>query len=851
MERDERLLPIPNAGDLQPANQNYPSTYPTPYEEDVFGQEGRSIREYFNVVYKRLPIILALTILTTAAVSFYMYRKPDVYRATSQLNIEKPKPKATGGVVLDVGTGDPTYRNTQLQLLNSRDLMYNVVVKLGLYKNPNLFKNDQKGFLTTLKSMFSGNTNNSDNKNKLQILEPVANIESTEEVTLTPEEKALAEQYAGRLSATVNQVDGTSLVNISVTNQDPILAARVADGVAVTFLEQDFDREVSFDKKNLNELSKNIEELKSTIASQEQELIATLQRAGIPIASGGEGGMSPSTTNLNSISSKLFEALDDLRKAEARYNTVRKSGNTAGLSPEDRGPVLDLQKQKLEQLGKLQTLLQDYDKQISEAETKLKELKVKYTDEYVAVKEAKAKVASLKADREKTKRNYEKSINEDVEQERKKAYQEVIKGLAAQVQAARTRESQLRSEYNKALSNANREGIFSTRLTTLRREINTNRSLYDNYLQKQKELELQYENSRPENIKITKKAGARGGLVGPDRNRNIILAFLVSLVGGIGLAFLLDYLDDSIRSSDDISRSIGLPTLALIPHHSLEKKKSKALPSHASGLSSALMVLDDNRSPTAEAYRHLRTSLLFSSAGKAPKKILVTSSAPSEGKTTTAINTAITLAQSGASVVIIDCDLRRPRLHNHFNMENGFGLTNYLSGEKDTSKIIKDFEEVPNMKVVTSGPVPPNPAELLSSQQMKNFLETMANTYDHVIVDSPPAISFTDAAILSTHVDGVVLVAMAGKSSIHLMKRFKQRLASMGAKIYGVVLNGIKPNSLDYSYYGYGYTYSYYENADDDSTPMLEDDDSTELLDEYVEEYEEYEDDDDSIHETK
>ncbi len=185
-------------------------------------------------------------------------------------------------------------------------------------------------------------------------------------------------------------------------------------------------------------------------------------------------------------------------------------------------------------------------------------------------------------------------------------------------------------------------------------------------------------------------------------------------------------------------------------------------------------------------------------------------------------------------------------------MENGFGLTNYLSGEKDTSKIIKDFEEVNNLKVITSGPIPPNPAELLSSQQMKNLLISLSGIFDHIIIDSPPAISFTDAAILSTHVDGVVLVAMAGKSSMHLMKRFKQRLTSMGAKVYGVVLNGIKPNSLDYSYYGYGYTYSYYENTDD-STPMMDENDVSSLLEddeEYVEVYEEYEDDEDSIHET-
>lgn len=224
----------------------------------------------------------------------------------------------------------------------------------------------------------------------------------------------------------------------------------------------------------------------------------------------------------------------------------------------------------------------------------------------------------------------------------------------------------------------------------------------------------------------------------------------------------------------------------------------------------------------AEAYRHLRTSLLFSSAGKPPQTILVTSSQPSEGKTTTAINTAITLAQSDADVVIVDCDLRRPRVHSYFDLENTQGLTNYLSGERNTENLIKTSRELPRLKVITSGPIPPNPAELLSSNEMKNLLQFLRGKYKHVIIDSPPAISFTDAAILSTLVDGVVLVAMAGKSSVHLMRRFKTRLSNLGARIYGVVLNGIKSGSIEYEYYGAGYYDYYRKGAEDTSTPMME-----------------------------
>ena len=231
--------------------------------------------------------------------------------------------------------------------------------------------------------------------------------------------------------------------------------------------------------------------------------------------------------------------------------------------------------------------------------------------------------------------------------------------------------------------------------------------------------------------------------------------------------------------------------------------------------------MDERNSPMAEAYRHLRTSLLFSSAGKPPQTILVTSSQPSEGKTTTAINTAITLAQSDVDVVIVDCDLRRPRLHSHFGLENTSGLTNYLSGDRETGNLIRTYAELPRLKIITSGPIPPNPAELLSSNEMRNLLQFLSGKFKHVIVDSPPAISFTDASILSTLVDGVVLVAMANKSSIHLMRQFKHRISSIGARIYGVVLNGIKAGSAEYYYYGSGY-YNYYSKGSDDATPLME-----------------------------
>jgi capsular exopolysaccharide synthesis family protein len=300
-----------------------------------------------------------------------------------------------------------------------------------------------------------------------------------------------------------------------------------------------------------------------------------------------------------------------------------------------------------------------------------------------------------------------------------------------------------------------------------------------------------------------------------------VIAFILSLAAGIGLAFLLDFLDDTLKSVDDVDRYIHLPALALIPAAQSDKRLRGEPPPKPNEVT-ALAMVTDVRSPIAESYRHLRTSLLLSSAGTPPRTILVTSSQPSEGKTTTAINTAFMLAQTGAQVLIIDCDLRRPRLHAHFNLSNARGLTNCLSGESnDLDSLIQTYDKQPNLKLMPSGPIPPNPAELLGSEEMRQLLVTLSERFTHIIVDSPPAISFTDASILSTFVDGVILVVHGGRSSRAVVRRAKQQLLDVGAHIFGVVLNNVKIETHDYHYAGYysGYYKSDYYNDDDGAAP--------------------------------
>jgi len=815
MQEDQRLTPLPRTTSLKEVAGEYQAGYSS-YFDDEGAEQRQSIKQYIDIIYKRLPLIIALSVLVTAAVAFYMYRLPLEYQATTEMLIEPRKPKVTSKDAININFGnDINYYNTQLKLMQNADLMKDVVITLGLYRDPNLFGQQDRGIGSAIRSIFSSEKSNVERANSLPVISEVADESKPEKLILTPEEDARADMYANRLlgGLTVVQREKTNLVNVSVRSPNPVLAAKVADKVAETFRRQDAERETQGAKLAQNDLAKSIDELTQTIRNQEAEQIAFMRDSNLPLQ---DKGTELSASRLQSMSETWLKAMEGRRQLEGRYN--------AALQANSRGEgmnIPDLYENKIfqdtmrlntEQKAKLQDAIRTIEKEIQVTETEKAELLVKYTPEYSKVKEKEEKITSLKSAKDKTESEVSKLIERAQEKIEKDAVGGALVSLKSQVDAKRKEEVQALSAYEQEAASANVEGQALTRLTTLKRSLETNRNLLDIYTQRLKEQELAIANSSPDNIKIAAHAITPGAPIGPQRTRNIFMAFLISLAAGIGLAFLMDYLDDSVKTSDDIGRQLGLPTLALIPHHSVsDKRKLGLIPKNGNGLASttATITLGDRHSPMAEAYRHLRTSLLFSSAGRPPQTILVTSSQPSEGKTTTAINTAITLAQSDVDVVIVDCDLRRPRLHSYFEMDNLQGLTNYLSGERNTDTLVKSCKGLPKLKVITSGPIPPNPAELLSSAEMKNLLQFLRARYKHVIIDSPPAISFTDAAILSTQVDGVVLVAMAGKSSIHLMRRFKHRLSNIGARIYGVVLNGIKSSSIDYDYYGTGY-YDYY-----------------------------------------
>jgi tyrosine-protein kinase Etk/Wzc len=292
---------------------------------------------------------------------------------------------------------------------------------------------------------------------------------------------------------------------------------------------------------------------------------------------------------------------------------------------------------------------------------------------------------------------------------------------------------------------------------------------------------------------------------------NVFLGALLGLILGVGAAFFLEYLDRTVRTSSDVESLLGIPVLGVIPRlRRLREAQEEATAAGGRGL--PLVVAMDPLDPAAEAYRNLRMNLMFMSTGDEPiRTVLFSSPGPSEGKSTTAINFAVLLAQQGQRVLVIDADLRRPSLHRGLDVLREPGLTNLLIGNAETRETVRP-NVLPNLDFLPSGPFPPNPSELLNSKAMARILEEFEGRYDQIVIDSPPVLAVTDAAILAVHTDGVVLVLRSGGTEQRTAERSVEQLRRLGVRVFGAVLNEVSASSPDDSYY-LQYYYSYHPTS--------------------------------------
>jgi polysaccharide biosynthesis transport protein len=754
---------------------------------DRYGKYGapaeQHLRDYLFIILKRKWLILSLVLIVTSLVAIQMLRTPSIYEGATVIRIEPKSQSVLRSKELIITQNDPNFWGTQLKLLENPVLARQVVLTLDLMNNPSFFgPQNQPGLFSSLRRALSRDTSSS-NTNKSESAEPGLGEESKlNEASLSSDQLAKLEPYEDAIigGEQVEPTVGTNLVTIKFQHSDPQLALKVSNTLAEVFINNNLARTTSGSSKAQDLLAKEIADLQTKVKHDQEAQFNYAKSHNLPLSS--DSTQNVEAQRMAQLATQLADAERERKMAEGLYQHAKDSSD----------PLLIPEIASAPRIGDLQ-------KYLAAAKEKRDTLLFTYTSEWPEVKKTEDEINRLQS-----------QLNA--------AVSEAISTLRVKYETRKSQEDILRKSYSEQRGVTTQQAGDRLAMAEMSQELETNRQYLNTLLQRQRELEAT-SGEKTNEVSMENPGRVPRAPIGPPRARNIMIAFLLSLAAGIGLAFLLDFLDDTVKSVEDVDRYLHLPALALIPARRNDVPRLKgAAPSASEGASTALALIDDARSPAAESYRHLRTSLLLSSAGQPPRTILVTSSQPSEGKTTTAINTALMLAKTGAEVLIIDCDLRRPRLHTNFDLPNKRGVTNWLSGDSDLDDLIVTYDKQLNLKLLTSGPVPPNPAELLGSEEMRKLLATLSERFAHIIIDSPPAISFTDASILSTMVDGVVLVVHGGRSSRAVVRRAKQQLLDVGANIFGVVLNNVKIGAHDsYGYYSAYYGSRYYYNETDDA----------------------------------
>lgn len=826
MKETREIISAPiNASEAleRPFEPQVVSTGRYPGYRDTYGGEGFQLLDYWRAIRKRLWLVIGIAVLTTTWAAIYMARKPNIYsaRAVVQVDLEQTNPDlVTTDRQRPLSTADPSYFNTQLQLLGSESLLRRVVKEHNLDTNKEFqqVKNDAatSSWRAMLKAIGLASDDVKEKKGDRGDL-PDSGIASSDEVAEAIRLAPFVEVIRRNLSVEPIResratVKDTRLIEIAFRSTDAEMAAYVSNGIAETFANMNQEKRSGTSRKTSDFLGTRISDLQSEIKDDEVRLIDLKKREGI-LPTSGEGTID--LERLAGLNKQLLEAENQRKNAEAQYFAIKDNPDSVNEMAQEQ-----MARYITEKENGLRDLRNETQKKIADLSASKARLLQEYKEGAPEIKEIDTQVNSLENSLAREIARNTADLNTYVQ----RASKTILTNLQTKYLQAKQQEDKIRSAFNEQYNVAQNQNEGAVLLKLLEQKIETNKGFLKNLIEQQSGNDVSSKGS-DNNISVSEIAIPSDIPVSPRRLTTVLAALFLSTVFGMGLALFLEYLDDTIRTTEEIENYLQLPALAAIPTiDSIPKRKLLLVgetEDNVDPASSELLINADPRSSLAEAYRQLRTSILLSTAGHAPKSLLITSSLPAEGKTTTATNTAISLAQTGANVLLIDADMRRPRLHSVFNIGNGEGLSTLLSNELSAAEIMKVVkrDEGTKLNLLTSGPIPPNPAELLGSEQMANLMKLLQNQFTHIVVDSPPITSFTDGVLIASMVDGVILVVNSGKSSRQVVRRARQILQDVGAKIFGVVLNKVNLNSQDnYSYYYQSYYHrDHYRSSDEDT----------------------------------
>ena len=596
---------------------------------------------------------------------------------------------------------------------------------------------------------------------------------------------AILGAFLGRL--TVKRVPNSRLVEVQFESGNPELAARVANGHVHNYIEQNFRSKYDATTQASGFLSQELEELRIKVEKSEDARVAYERQNQIWQI---DEKQNITTQTLGDLNKAVTEAQTSLAASEALYRMAT-SGNVDLLPEVRNSPVIqDLTRRK-------STLDDSYTAALEQ-----------YGPNFPKVQ----RIAEQK---------------KEVEAELARAQNIMVGSIEEDYNTARQHFGLLQEALERQKTESNELAEKLVQYHILEHDAESNKQLYDGLLQKLKEAGITA-GLRSSNIRVVDPALVPTAPAGPQRAKNILMSILVGLVGGIGLALFREYLDNTVKSPDDIESLVGLPSLAVVPaqpnsngHHSKwPHLKHKTAPQTVSGPRVETLSHTQPKSQISEAFRALRTSLLLSQADHPPQVILVTSALPREGKTTAAVNLAVTLAQLGDRTLLLDSDMRKPGIRRALNMISGNekGLSSYLAGVTNLDEIVVPHPMISNLETITTGPVPPSPADLLSSRRMREAISELRLRFKFIVIDSPPVMAATDAVIVSSLTDGVLLVARSGETPKEAFTRTRDLLGAVKCRILGVVLNAVDSSAPDYyysyRYYPYAYGYGYGEDVE-------------------------------------
>jgi polysaccharide biosynthesis transport protein len=730
-----------------------------PVEEPL---EGPNLRDYWRTVQKRRWTVLSILLITFTIAAIATWKQKPVYRAEALLEIQKENANIpTVQELFQLENVSDNYLETQYKVLQSETLARRVIAQLHLERDTE--------FNPPKDSWFHAKTQAAPRM-------PGSGVDPDVEQTVLRE-------FKDRLS--IEPVRRSRLVQISFESQDPQVTAQVVNALANNYIQGNLESRWMAAQKASKWLSEQLQSFKAKLEKSEDDLQDYAQHNGLLFLETEKGD----TENI--VNERLRQLQDELTKAQAeRYAKeslyrLTEAGENSALPG-----VVD------------NKLMQELTARLAEVERQKAALTPTFTGDYPKMKETQSQIDE---------------IDRRLDQERKRAAQ----GIVDDYLAATRREALVRGAFEQQQSQANQVAGRTVQYNILKREVDTNKQLYEGLLQRLKEAGVSA-GMNASNINVVDAAVPPTRPVRPRPVLNLGLALLLGLGCGIGVAFLQEHLDNTLKNSADIERVLRVPALALIPSrecldadnagvYALAAKVAayhdgNALQQHGT---KTWIRIDSNgtqHSALSEAFRGLRTSVLLSSAGRPPRSLTFVSAEPGEGKTTVASNLSISLAQLGKRVLLVDGDMRRPCVHKLFNIdERGGGLVTLLTGEDGWSHLVRPTG-VPNLDCLICGPVPPNPSELLSSDRMQQLILEAMREYQFVLIDAPPLLNVTDGRILATMVDGAVLVVRGGFTPQELAKQAQFHVRDVGARLIGVVLNDVDMRHHGYyqGYYRYG-----------------------------------------------